>query len=204
MVSAHDALRQLQKGNARFAADASERSGAVTDAQRHDVEKEQHPYAVVLGCSDSRVPTSVIFDQGLGDVFTIRVAGNVAGPDEVASVDYAVEYLGTKLVVILGHEGCGAVSAALAAAEGEVKVESPHLAKILERISPAVREHCECPEPTRAATVDAAARDNVCLSKEQLLEQSAIVREGVASGEVEVVCAYYSLSTGKVEFLDEA
>ena len=154
--------------------------------------KGQHPFAAVLGCSDSRVPPEVVFDEGLGDLFTVRVAGNVATDDVVASLEYAVAHLGPKLIVVLGHERCGAVDATMkgGAPEG-------HLAALVDRIKPAT----DAVKGKPGDTLDLAVRQNVANVVKQLRATQPILAKDVASGAVKIVGARYDLDSGLVEIL---
>jgi carbonic anhydrase len=166
--------------------------------------ESQEPFAVVLGCSDSRVPPEIVFDQGLGDLFVIRVAGNIVAPSQVGSVEFAAERLGTRLVVVLGHTRCGAVTATLEALRDSTGAMSPNLRSITDRIRPAV-------EPTLRgqwaddfdAAVDRAVRSNVRASVHRLRQGSAVLDDLAGSGELIVMGAEYSLDTGVVVFLGE-
>lgn len=137
-VSALDALALLQEGNRRFASDARGRASISSEARRHALVFGQQPHAIILGCSDSRVPAEMIFDQGLGDLFVIRVAGNIVAASQVGSIEYAAELFGTRLVVVMRRPSCGAVSATLAELERPSESRSPNLRSIVDRIRPAV------------------------------------------------------------------
>lgn len=191
-VTAEQAVQRLHDGNARFAAGRStpEHEGAE---RREAVAQGQSPLAIVLGCSDSRVGPEVVFDQGLGDVFVIRTAGHVVDDVALGSIEYAAEHLGTPLLMVLGHERCGAVSAAVAG--GEVH---GHLAAVLKAIEPAVHEARNIP----GDTVDNAVRANVRLVTRQLETSAPILASLVKAGRLKVVGARYDLDTGKVELLD--
>lgn len=185
-MNAADALEKLKQGNARLVSGTAEVSGRV-DTVNTDLAKGQSPYAIILGCSDSRVPIDIVFDAGLGELFVIRVAGNVANTSSIASIEYAVVHLGAKLIVVLGHESCGAVSAAMAGGDA-----GKNLNALLGHIRPAL----DPPEED----VNVVARRNARNSANRLLEQSDILLDAVESGEVEIVTAFYRFSDGKVEF----
>lgn len=194
------ALQELKDGNRRFVSGATnERAGEL--ASRVRLKDGQAPDAVVLGCSDSRVPPEQVFDQGLGKVFTVRVAGNVLDDDAIASFEYAVTKLGTRLLVILGHESCGAVSEALGTPAGK-SAGSPSLDQLLSQIRGNLKN---APAPAESGVgtpgLHEAVRENVAAVARSLVRRSAIIREAVASGRVRVVQAVYDLASGKVEFL---
>ena len=138
MISAVDALERLREGNRRFASGRGGRNISGTQANRAELSAGQNPFAIVLACSDSRVPVEMVFDQGLGDLFVIRVAGNVVAPSQVGSVEFAAAQLGTRLVVVLGHSNCGAVDATLKELAADQEVQSPNLRAIVDRIRPAI------------------------------------------------------------------
>jgi len=192
-------LAEMKAGNMRYLT-------AISKHERFDVEKRvatalhgQKPIVTVLGCADSRVPPEIVFDQGFADVFVVRIAGNVCGDTETASVEYGVEYLGTPLVVVLGHTRCGAIEAALSG-----KQLPGHLPKLLTKIQPAVesarRYH---PKFTGDALLNAAIEENVWYQMETLIRSSDIVRKRVKDGRLKVVGALRDLMTGKVTWLGE-
>ena len=185
------ALRELLAGNRRY------RLGKLSHPHQSpvrvkEVSKNQHPFAAVLSCADSRVPPEVIFDRGVGDLFTVRVAGNVAPDDLVASLEYAVAHLGPRLIVVLGHERCGAVSAALQGGPPE-----GHLEVLLDRIRPAI----ETAKTQKGDTLDLAIRQNVRNVVDQLKNAEPILATKVKSGDIEIVGAVYDLDTATVEIL---
>jgi carbonic anhydrase len=192
-----DPLQALKDGNARFIADkpVHPREDASRRAQ---TASGQDPFAIILACADSRVAPELVFDQGVGDVFDIRVAGNVAGTDEVASIEYAVEHLHTPLLVVMGHSSCGAVAAAV-----ERPAAAPvRVMQLIAPIFPAV-EQARAANPTLKGPdlVAAAVRANAMLQVRTLLRSSDIVRDAVRGGKLQVVGAVYDLPSGKVEFL---
>lgn len=192
VITADQALAQLMAGNARFVAHQlshpHQDSGRLTE-----VAGGQKPVAVVLSCADSRVPPEVIFDQGLGDVFTIRVAGNISSPDVLGSIEYAVEHVGVPLVIVLGHEKCGAVSAAMAGGK-----ENNHIDTLVDAIRPVVAEaKKDAKDP-----VDAAVRLNVQHVVGQLEHSEPTLARAVAAGHLKIVGAYYSLDRGSVTLLE--
>jgi len=188
------ALDRLLEGNARFIAGATQHPHQ--DASwRSGLTGGQHPLAAVLGCSDSRAPVEELFDQGFGDLFVIRVAGNVAADDERGSIEYAVAHLGVSLVLVLGHEQCGAVTAALST-KAERQHEAPEVQVLLERIVPALKD-VPAGEGRVARGVEANARQ----SMRQLLD-TPLIKDKVARHELLVKAAVYDLGTGKVRILD--
>ena len=183
--------KDLIAGNSRYIAGKSGHPNQ-NSKRRAEVATAQHPFAAVLSCADSRVPPEVIFDQGLGDLFTVRVAGNVATDDVIASLEYAVAHLGPKLIVVLGHERCGAVDATLKGGDPE-----GHLAVLLDRIKPAA----DAAKSRGDDTLDYAVRANVRNVVDQLSKTAPILAEKVKDGSVKIVGARYDLDTGKVEML---
>lgn len=164
-------------------------------ARQRELASSQHPHAAILSCADSRVAPEIVFDQGLGDVFDVRVAGNVAAGAEVASIEYAAEHLHVPLVVVMGHQKCGAVTAAAEGGEAH-----GHLGTILDAIRPAVQQAANMP----GDRIDNAVRINVELVVEQLRASTPVLEELVQQGHLRIVGAVYSLDTGKVEWLQAA
>ena len=195
-----DPFTELQRGNARFA-DNKPRHPHHDPRWRHDTAVHgQHPWATVVSCSDSRVPVEMIFDAGLGDLFVVRVAGNVIEAHESGSVEYAVEHLHTPLVVIIGHEHCGAVDAVVQGGVGHG--DMPHL---VDHIKPVVaRLRLEQPNLSKEAQLHAAVRENAIHSMNDLLSRSAIVREAVAAGTLQVRCGVYDIDTAKIDWIEES
>jgi len=185
-MNADNALEKLKQGNERFRTGRTKGPGPV-EMRREELVEGQRPFAVVLSCSDSRVPTEILFDTGLGDLFVIRVAGNVSNPSSIASVEYAVTQLETKLVVVMAHEKCGAVAAAI-----EGGAASANLGVLLGYIQPALELSEE--------GVDAVARRNAENTAERLVTGSDIIREATAQDGVRIVTAFYRLADGTVEF----
>ncbi len=187
-LTAAEARERLRRGNQRFLHDtplAAGRDGAA----RAMLARSQDPFAVILCCADSRVAPEIVFDAGLGELFVIRVAGNVANKATIASIEYAVANLGTKLVVIMAHGNCGAVAAALSGADA-----SPHLRYLLDHIQPAV----ECSE---SREIDAVARLNAELSLQRMVAESEIIRSGVDNDGVGIMTAFYTPGTGEVDLV---
>jgi carbonic anhydrase len=190
--TADGALKLLKEGNNRFAQNKA--STRDIGAQRRAIlAKGQHPFAVVLGCADSRVPPELVFDQGLGDLFVLRVAGNIADPFELGSIEYAVEQVHTPLIVVLGHENCGAVEAALS------KAPFPgNLGALIKEI------HVGKDLPMdRKAALTKAVGNNVRYCSSQLTQRSEILKEAVARQKIKIVGGVYKLASGKIEWLEE-
>ena len=203
MISAPEALERLREGNRRFVAGRLDLGAAADEARRSELVEGQEPFAVILGCSDSRVPAEIVFDQGLGDLFVIRVAGNIVAPSLVGSVEFAADKLGTRLVVVMGHSGCGAVQATLDELERPSASRSPNLHSIVERIRPSVEPLLETElERDRPALVHHAVRANVRASANHLRHGSEVLERLIETDGLVVVGAEYSLETGEVEFFD--
>ena len=198
MLSASQALKRLQEGNRRFVTNKFA-DHAVESSRLQSVEGQQ-PFAIVLGCSDSRVPAEIIFDQGLGDLFVIRVAGNVVAPSQIGSVEFAAAQFGTRLVVVLGHSRCGAVKATLDELQQSVENRSPNLRAIVDRIRPAVQPLLQQTPPEQLMT--SAIRANVRASADHLRHGSDIIESLVEGDGLLVVGAEYSLETGEVDFFE--
>jgi carbonic anhydrase len=192
-IGADEALSRLLNGDKRFVAGKSnEPTGAALVERRHTLAKEQKPFAVIVGCSDSRVPPEFVFDATLGDTFVVRTAGEVVDAVALGSIEYAIEHLGTRLIVVLGHQRCGAVSAAVSGA-----AETGDIPDVLKAILPAVEEtKAQVGDP-----IDNAVRANARDVAKHLQSASPIIAPFVKSGEVKIVAAYYSLDTGQVELL---
>jgi carbonic anhydrase len=205
MITAAEALGRLRAGNARFVNGESDPDAMAHETRRNELVAGQEPFAIVLGCSDSRVPAEIVFDQGLGDLFVIRVAGNVVAPSLLGSVEFAAEKFGTRLVVVLGHSSCGAVTATVEELERPSELRSPNLRSIVDRIRPAVEPLLETElAQDRPGLIDAAVRANVRASVSQMRHGSRILEELIGSDGLLVVGAEYSLETGVVEFLEGA
>lgn len=197
-VDAEEALRILREGNRRFVQNV--RSIEALVSNREELCRGQRPFAIVLGCSDSRSPAETIFDQGLGCLFVIRVAGNIVAPSQVASVEFAVDQFGTKLVVVMGHTHCGAIDATLDAIEAGTP---GNLASIVDRIRPAVLPLLRTElAGDRAALERAAVRANVKASVRQLRYGSQRIEEALLYEGLRVVGAIHDLATGEVEFFE--
>jgi len=192
-VTPDQALTKLKDGNRRYL--FSKMSHPLdTEARRIEVAQDQHPYAVILGCADSRVPPEIIFDTSLGELFDVRVAGNVTDDNIVGSIEYAVAHLGVPMIVVLGHERCGAVQAAVAGVEAE-----GHIGALVKCILPAV----ESTQGLQGDAVDNAVRANVTLVVNQLRTSTPILAEAVQAGKLKVLGARYDLDSGVVEFFPD-
>ena len=203
MISALEALERLREGNHRFASDIRS-GGAVTDhIRRTELVDGQEPFAIILGCSDSRVPAEIVFDQGLGDLFVIRVAGNIVAPSQIGSVEFAAELSGARLVVVMGHSMCGAVLATLEELERPQANRSPNLRAIVDRVRPSVEPLLAADRAgDRDALVQKAVRENIKASVRHLRQGSSILEQLIKEDSLLVVGAEYSLDTGRVDFFD--
>jgi carbonic anhydrase len=202
MIPATEALTRLREGNRRFV-EARGRHIRDREERRTDLLEGQEPIAIILGCSDSRVPAEIVFDQDLGDLFVIRVAGNIVAPSQVGSVEFAAARLGTRLVVVMGHSQCGAVAATLEQLRRPMETRSPNLRSIVDRIRPAVEGLLETDAGKDPETLMAeAVRANILASVEHLRRGSEILEGLVRSDGLSIVGAEYSLETGVVEFFD--
>jgi len=201
--SAVDGLERLREGNRRFASDWRRSDTQASQARRAEVAAAQEPFAIILGCSDSRVPAEIVFDQGLGDLFVIRVAGNIVAPSQIGSVEFAATQFGTRLVVVLGHSQCGAILATLEDLQQPSEERSHTLRSIVDRVRPSV-EGLLATELRNdpVALVEEAVRANIRASTDHLRHGSAILEELVDTDGMLIVGAEYSLDTGLVEFFD--
>lgn len=203
MIPAEEALQKLKAGNARFVSDKFQTSNTPVEQQRSDLVAGQTPFAIILGCSDSRVPAEIIFDQGLGDLFVIRVAGNIVAPSQIGSVEFAAEQFKTRLVVVLGHSNCGAVSATVNQLVLADELRSPNLRAIVDRIKPAVQPILAAnPSLPQEQLMANAVKANIMASVNQLRHGSQILENLTESQNLMVVGAEYSLESGKVEFFE--
>jgi carbonic anhydrase len=205
MIPAQDALAMLRDGNSRFVADVRSRDTLPSEARRVQLTAGQAPFAAILGCSDSRVPVEIVFDQGLGDLFVIRVAGNIVAPSQIGSVEFATERFGTRLVVVLGHSRCGAIRATLEQLQQPRENQSRNLRSIVELVRPAVEGLLSTNlrnDPD--ALIDQAVRANIKASVSQLRHGSEIIERLIQKDGLLVVGAEYSLETGVVDFFDDA
>ena len=205
MISAVDALVLLRDGNRRFVANQSVASAGLNPARRAALLAGQEPFAIVLGCSDSRVPAELVFDQGLGDLFVIRVAGNIVAPSQVGSVEFAAARFGTRLVVVLGHSQCGAILATLEELQQPTENQSRNLRSIVDRVRPCVEGLLKTElRHDLDALVQQAVRANVGVSVNHLRHSSEVLEQLIQNHSLLVIGAEYSLETGVVEFFDGA
>jgi carbonic anhydrase len=204
MISPSDALQRLRDGNRRFVSGDAVTNSTINRGHQPELAAAQSPFAIVLACSDSRVPTELIFDQGFGDLFVIRVAGNIVAPSQIGSVEFAAKKFGTRLVIVLGHSNCGAIVATLDELAKKGNLRSPNLRAIVDRVRPAIEpvlaEHAG---DDSGEIVADAVRANVRASVERLSHGSLIVESLIASGDLQVVGAEYSIETGNVEFFED-
>ena len=203
MISAREALYRLREGNRRFVSGVRSSDTLASQTRRSELAAGQEPFAVILGCSDSRVPAEIVFDQGLGDLFVIRVAGNIVASSQIGSVEFATERFGTALVVVLGHSRCGAVLATLDELQRPRVSQSPHLRSIVDRVRPSVEtllatELRHDPD----ALVRQSVRANVRVSANQLRHGSQLLEQLIERHGLLIVGAEYSLETGIVDFFD--
>lgn len=205
MVPAREALDRLREGNLRFAANVRGSDSFVSHMRRAELAAGQQPFAIILGCSDSRVPAEIVFDQGLGDLFVIRVAGNIVAPSQVGSVEFAAARYSTRLVVVLGHSQCGAILATLEELRAPTENQSRNLQSIVDRIRPSV-EGVFAGNLGRdsEALVQQAVRANIRASVDHLRHGSQILEQLIQDDGLLVVGAEYALETGVVDFFDLA
>jgi carbonic anhydrase len=200
-VAAIEALERLRAGNRRFVDNDRTLGGLLRHAA--ELATGQRPFAIILGCSDSRVPAELVFDQGFGDLFVIRVAGNIVAPSQVGSVEFAADLFGTQLVVVLGHSQCGAIVATLEQLRRPSTMKSHNMLSIVDRVRPSVEELLSPGMSWRdEELVSHAVRANVRASANQLRHGSEILERLIRKGQLLVVGAEYSLETGVVEFFD--
>lgn len=204
LMTAQRAFERLQEGNRRFVANVRGADAILSQVRRAELVANQNPFAIVLSCSDSRVPAEIVFDQGLGDLFVIRVAGNIVAPSQLGSVEFAVERFQTRLVVVMGHTRCGAIEATLDSLMHPHARASESVMSIVRRVMPSVKPLVELdPEADRAILARAAVRANIRASANQLRHGSALLeRYGQEEGLV-ILAAEYDLETGTVEFFDD-
>jgi len=195
-LSPEESLHRLMVGNRRFLDESVPSSARTFSPQLAN--KPQRPFAIVLGCSDSRTPVEILFDEGFGDLFVVRIAGNIVAPSVVGSIEFAASQFGSRLVVVMGHTGCGAVTATVKALQTGHGPESKNIRDITDRIAP----HVEPLLRGGDASVRAAVRANVRASAAHLRHGSRILEELVLAGRVLVVGAEYDLESGVVDFFD--
>lgn len=204
-ITPADSLQRLKDGNARFTSTSQAERDLLE--QVRDTSEGQWPHAVVLSCIDSRVPAETIFDQGIGDIFSARVAGNVVSPNITASIEYACKVAGSRVVVVLGHTGCGAVKTAIQDANATTPLQLGSIRSLLDNIKPSVHA-VQTPESRSERTYenkeffDAVVYKNVALTIDNLRNDSPVIKEMEDNGEIKIVGAVYSVSDGKVTFVD--
>jgi carbonic anhydrase len=203
MIPAAEALERLREGNRRFVEEVRGSVASASQTRRRELTTGQEPFAIILGCSDSRVPAELVFDQGLGDLFVIRVAGNIVAPSQVGSVEFAADRFHTRLVVVLGHTQCGAIEATLEELGRPSRDQSPYLHSIVDRIRPAVEPLLGTELAHHAdALLPLAVRANIRASANHLRHGSEILEQLIQKQGLLVVGAEYSLETGVVDFFD--
>jgi carbonic anhydrase len=204
MLAGKAALERLREGNRRFVTQLQGITPSTGERRRRELLDGQEPFAIVLGCSDSRVPAEIVFDQGLGDLFVIRVAGNIVAPSQIGSVEFAAERFGTRLVVVLGHSMCGAIEATLEELERPSERRSPNLRAIVDRIRPAVEGLLEAGAGSdRKSLTHHAVRANIRTSVDRLRHGSEILERLIEDDGLLVVGAEYSLESGVVDFFED-
>jgi len=188
-ITADQAIKHLTEGNLRYIEDNIETPN-IKSTQRYEYTKGQSPFAIILNCADSRVVPEVIFDQGIGDLFVIRVAGNIANPSSIASIEYAVAHIGCNLIIVLGHESCGAVGAAI---DSYPDVDNgPNLNHLVSFITPAVEQNMGAP-------IETVVRCNAENNAQTMLDNSDIIKQYVNAGDLRIVPGYYGFESGKVD-----
>lgn len=201
MSHAIESLNRLQAGNARYVANDSHQSHGY-QARRTELARGQYPFATILGCSDSRAPAELIFDQGLGDLFVVRVAGNVAAPTQIGSVEFAASKFGVPLVVVLGHTHCGAIAATVDAVRNPPEPDNSHsIGAIVECIGPAIEKLLPA-DDQQPDLLNRATRANIEAGVEQLSQHSPLLKGLISSKKMMVVGALYDIESGSVEFFD--
>lgn len=205
MISANEALARLRKGNRRYiAGEGAGPPGSAHRERRAEVAEGQEPFAVLLGCADSRVPPELVFDQGLGDLFAVRVAGHVATPATIGSIEAAVSWFGTRLVVVLGHSRCGAVRAAMDYLQEPAPGLSPYMKAVLEVVRPSIESLVTATPPHDPDILgQLAVRAHIRKSVQDLQQASPILKQQVQEEDLVVIGAEYSLDTGEVLFFEE-
>jgi carbonic anhydrase len=203
MIPANEALQRLKDGNCRFVERARNRGPILEPSARLELIQIQQPFAIILGCSDARVPAEIVFDQGLGDLFVIRVAGNIVSPSQIGSVEFAASRFGTRLVVVLGHSQCGAIRATLEELRQPAENQSRNIRSIVDRVRPSVEVLLKTDlRNDEEALLRHAVRANVGVSVSHLRYGSDVLEKLIRNEGLVVVGAEYSLETGQVEFFD--
>jgi carbonic anhydrase len=203
VVSAPDALERLREGNRRFANGLISRDTLLSHGRRTELTKGQNPTAIILGCADSRVPAEIVFDQGLGDLFVIRVAGNIVAPSQVGSVEFAAARFGVRLVVVLGHSQCGVIRATIEDLLSPSSGQSSNIRSIVDRVRPAIEPLMESDlRNSPEALMTASVRANVRVATNHLRHGSAILENLIQHEGLRIVGAEYNIESGAVEFFD--
>ena len=203
MIPANEALVRLREGNLRFTSNADRSNSFISSARRLTPTQSQQPFAIILGCSDARVPAEIVFDQGLGDLFVIRVAGNIVAPSQVGSVEFAAARFNTRLVVVLGHSQCGAIVATLEELQRPTENQSQNIRSIVDRVRPSVEGLLKTDlKHNLAALVGEAVRVNIRASADHLRHGSYVLEQLIQDEGLVVVGAEYSVETGVVDFFD--
>ena len=203
MLTAEEVLERLKNGNQRFVQGQTNHQRLLSHQERAQMAETQEPFAIILGCSDSRVPAEMVFDQGLGDLFVIRVAGNIVAPSQVGSVEFAVDSFACPVVVVLGHTHCGAIESTIEVLANPDQPPSANLMSIVNRVRPSVEilMHTELKDDLKKLSAH-AVRSNVFASVNQLRHGSTVLENLIEKGKMIVVGAEYSLETGEVTFFD--
>jgi carbonic anhydrase len=204
-VTADEALQKLQDGNKRYVESKMNTCGETNAAARAKLAQSQKPYAIILSCSDSRVPPELIFDQTLGEIFVVRVAGNVPDPLVLGSIEYATEHLGSPLIMVLGHERCGAVKATVEAngkGEGNIGAIVKSIAPALKKVKAECKGHKNCDQKDKAMLVECVVDTNAKMVAANLVKQSKVIAELVKEGKVKIVAAKYDLDDGNVTLFE--
>ena len=202
MLSANEAIQRLQEGNVRFQMNVRGIDAFLSQARREELKNNQEPFAIILGCADSRVPAELVFDQGLGDLILPAIAGNIVAPSGIGSVEFAASRFGTRLVVVLGHSRCGAILASLEELRRPTENQSRNLRSIVDRVRPSVEPLLAGATQGNDALVSAAVRANIRASVNNLRRGSEILEQLVQDGTLTIVGAEYSLETGVVDFYE--
>ena len=201
MPTPEKALEILLEGNKRFVNGASIHPNRCEET-RKNLESAQNPYAVILSCSDSRVPVEIIFDVGFGEVFVVRTAGHTLSQEVMGSIEYAVQELGVKLVMILGHNNCGAVKSAVKTYSDEDLRGAGNVQSILEHIYPAVKKTCSCCDIESNNFIDEAVKSNVRYQVSELIKKDRYIAALLKFDQIKVVGAYYDIAASTIELLD--
>jgi len=203
MITASEAKKRLKQGNQRFVSGVRSIDTVIKQVQRAEFLEGQAPFAIILGCSDSRVPAEIIFDQGLGDLFVIRVAGNIVAPSQVGSVEFAAERFGTPLVVVLGHSMCGAVMATIDELANPSEGKSSNVLSIVNRIRPVIEPLFETElRNNPGKLLESSIHANILAARNHLMHGSPMLENLVQQGDLEIIGAEYSLETGEVKFFE--